>query len=415
MKILISGAGIAGPTFAYWASLNPDNQITILERAPKFLSYGQNIDITGSARVVIKKMGLLDEVKGKNTTEMGTRFIGPDGQPFAPFPVRANAADASPTSEYEILRGDLASVLFESTKDKPNVSYLFGVSISSVVENTDESVTVQLSNNEEKTYDLLVAADGQWSKTRKATFLPEDLTVVDKEAYTAFWTIEKEAHDVNWWSIYHALGSRVITVRPDPYNTMRTTFSFMPSTKESKREWEQAARGDRQTKEDMLRKTFADAGWEIPRLLKGLEDAEDFYFAGLQQIKMKRWSTGRVVLLGDAAHAPTPLTGMGTSLALVGAYVLAGEISKLEEGQPLATAFQSYETAYRPFVTKIQYLPSFVPAIAHPGTPLKRWIFQTSIAIVAFLLDMACKVPYIANMLNTDDKEDFPLPNYFGR
>ena len=126
LNVLISGAGIAGPTLAFFLA-KTGARITIVEKAKALLPHGQNIDIQGSALTVISKMGLMDKIRAANTTEKGTQFIDPDGKPFAFIPVVKGAP--SPTSEFEILRGDLAKILNDSVKDLPNVDYLLDTTI----------------------------------------------------------------------------------------------------------------------------------------------------------------------------------------------------------------------------------------------------------------------------------------------
>lgn len=127
MRVLISGAGIAGPTLAYFLA-KTGARITVVEKAKYLLPHGQNVDMEGSALTVIKKMGLMDLVRKFNTTEKGTQFIDPKGQPFAQLPVRQDAA-VSLSSQFEILRADLAKILYEAAKDHPNVDYLFDTTI----------------------------------------------------------------------------------------------------------------------------------------------------------------------------------------------------------------------------------------------------------------------------------------------
>ena len=407
MHILISGAGIAGPALAWWLA-KTGARITIVEKARSLLPHGQNIDISGSARTVIKMMGLKEKVLELNTTEKGTKFIDANGTPYASFPVREGFA-ASPTSEWEILRGDLAMVLYEATKDFPNVEYVFGTTISKVISNDDDSVKVILSNGETKEYDLLVAADGQWSKVRKACFPPESITVVDKNMYIGYFTIPRLPSDNDWWNIYQALDSRIISVRPDPHGTIRAMLTLMPCTAAQKHAWQEASKSDRQTQQDLLRKKFADAGWQAHRLLDAMDQAPDFYFQAVQQIKMAKWSSSRVICLGDTAYAPTPLTGMGTSLAVIGAYVLAGELSKLDEGEHPARALEAYEDVVRPFVEEAQYIPFFIPGLAHPETAWKRWLLRMLLSVLVFITSFTWLVERFGK---NDDAEDFKLPQY---
>lgn len=405
MRVLISGAGIAGPTLA-WFLAKAGAQVEVIERSPALLPHGQNIDIQGSAVTAIKKIGLLDEVRRLNTTERGSRFIDPKGRPFAPFP--QDGSSASLTSEFEILRGDLAVILYKATKDHPNVNYLLGTTISKVLSKDVDSVKVELSNGEVREVDLLVAADGQWSRVRKQCFPPEHVTVVDKGMYVVYWTIPRLPSDDNWWNIYLALKSRIITLRPDPHGTIRAMFTRMPCNDVERVAWSQASKGDRQMQEELVRREFADAGWQAQRLLDAMNQAPDFYFQTIQQIKMSRWSSGRVVCLGDTAYAPTPLTGMGTSLAIIGAYVLAGELSKLDKGEHPSKALEAYETTFRPFVEEVQKIPSFVPAIAHPETAWRRWLFHT----VVWGASKIAAIPWFPGRPAESNDDGFRLPQY---
>ncbi|GME48713.1 2-polyprenyl-6-methoxyphenol hydroxylase [Neofusicoccum parvum] len=407
MRVLISGAGVAGPALA-WFLAKAGARVTVVEKSNSILSHGQNIDVNGSALTVLKKMGLMDELRRFNTTEKGTEFIDPRGRPFAPFPVKEGSS-ASPTSEFEILRGDLARILNEASKDHPNVNYLLGTTITKVISNDENSVKVELSNGEVQQFALLVAADGQWSRVRKQCFPVESVNVVDKGMYTAYWTTPRQPGDTDWWKIYHALGSRILSLRPDPHGTMRACVALMPCTDAQKKAWQEASRSDRQTQEELLRREFRDAGWLAPRLLDSMDQAPDFYFQAVQQIRMSKWSNSRVICLGDAAYAPTPLTGAGASLAINGAYVLAGELSKLDEGEHPAKALDAYESQFRPFVEETQNIPSFIPSVAHPATAWKRWLLQSFFV----LLSKVVAIPWLVKTFDKDNNsEDFPLPQY---
>ena len=353
-------------------------------------------------------MGLIDEVRRHNTTETGSQFIDPKGRPFAKFPL-TDGSSASLTSEYEILRGDLAKVLYEATKDFPNVDCLFGTTIKKVLSNDENAVKVELSNGKIQQSDLLVAADGQWSKIRKQCFPADSVGVVDKGMYVTYFTVPRLAGDNDWWNIYHGLKSRIITTRPDPYGTIRAMLTMMPSTDSQKRQWEEASKSGREAQEALLKKEFADGGWQAQRLLESMSQAADFYFQVVQQIKMSKWSTGRVICLGDTAYAPTPLTGMGTSLAILGAYVLAGELSVLKAGEHPSKALDAYETAFRPFVEDSQSIPPFIPDVAFPRTAFKRWLLQSFVSGVAKIV----AIPWIRKRMgDSQNEENFDLPRY---
>jgi 2-polyprenyl-6-methoxyphenol hydroxylase-like FAD-dependent oxidoreductase len=407
MRVLISGAGIAGSTLA-WYLAKTKAHITVLEKSPTLLPHGQNVDLQGSAVTVIEKMGLLEQVRQANTREIGTQFIDSKGTPFATFPV-TEGSTVSLTSEYEILRGDLAKILYTATKDFPNIKYVFGTTIDEVVSNSEDGVTVRLSDGKVRDFDLLVAADGQWSKVRKQCFPLDQVKAVDTGMYSVYYTVPRMPHDNDWWNIYVALKSRIITTRPDPYGTIRAMFTIMPSAKAQDAAWKEAGRSDRTTQEKLLREEFADAGWEAERLLDAIHKTPDFYFHVIHQIKMTKWYSSRIVCLGDTAYAPSPLTGMGTSLAIIGAHVLAGELSNLEDGESPLKALEAYEKTLRHFVEESQKIPPFFPAIAHPGSAWKRWLLQGFVGIVS----RAVATSWIASRIGQkSDYDKFPLPEY---
>jgi 2-polyprenyl-6-methoxyphenol hydroxylase-like FAD-dependent oxidoreductase len=412
MRVLISGAGIAGPTLA-WFLAKTGARVTIVEKSNSILPHGQNIDLQGSAVTAVKKMGLMEQVRRFNTTEKGSQFIDPKGRPFAQFPINeGEGRSASLTSEFEILRGDLAAILYEATKDHPDINYLFGTTIKEVVSNDNDTVKVQLSDGEVKEFDLLVAADGQWSKVRKHCFPPESVNVVDTNMYAVYYTVPRLPSDNNWWNIYVALESRIITLRPDPHGTIRAMFTRMPCNEAQKKAWFEASRSDKHTQRELLRREFEDAGWQAERLLDAMDQAPDFYFQAIQQIKMTKWSNSRIVCLGDTAYAPTPLTGNGTSLAITGAYILAGELSKLNEGDHPSKALEAYENIFRPFVVEMQKIPPFVPAIAHPETAWRRWLFQAFVSIISKVVATPWIVNRIRHESNESNHDHFPLPQY---
>ncbi|CZR51751.1 related to salicylate 1-monooxygenase [Phialocephala subalpina] len=409
MRVLISGAGIAGPALA-WFLAKTGARITVVEKASSLLPHGQNVDITGSAITAVKKMGLMTEFRKYHTKECGTQLIDLNGKPFAPFPIKEGST-ASFTSEFEILRGDLAKLFYEATKDHPNVNYLFGTTISKIISNDDVSVKVELSNGDMHESDLLVAADGQWSKVRKQVFPKEDITVVDKDMYVVYYTIPRLPIDNDWWNVYGALRSRVITLRPDPHGTIRAMFMLMPCNKTQKQAWQEASRSDRKTQQELVRREFADAGWQTQRFLDAMDSAPDFYFQACQQIKMKDWSKSRIVCVGDAAYAPTPLTGAGTTLAITGAYILAGELCKLEDGEHPSKALEAFENTFKPFVEQVQSIPFFIPAIAFPTSAWKIWVLQSCLSALSKFVATSWFAKRFGRTPESND-DGFPLPAY---
>src|SRR6218665_1773797 len=190
-KVLISGASIAGPTLAFWLA-KYGYQVTVVERAASLRLGGQNIDISGPAEEVINKMRIKTAVRDANTGEIGLQFIGQDDQPKASFPKEAALTG---THELEIIRGDLVSILYDSTKQ--NVTYQFDDSITEVEQHPDH-VRVTFSSGKTETFQLVIAADGIHSSTRELVFGKEPVFKY-LGLYIAYMTIPRHKNDTQWW------------------------------------------------------------------------------------------------------------------------------------------------------------------------------------------------------------------------
>lgn len=390
-KVLISGASIAGPTLAFW--LNKYGfDVTVVERSSALRLGGQNIDIRDAARKVAEKMGIAEEILAANTGELGIQFINNKNQACASFP--ASGADSF-TSEMEIIRGDLVNILYNHTKN--DVEYLFGKYITAIDE-AEQDVTVTYSDGQQAKFDLIVASDGVRSKTRDLMFGNEaELKFIG--LYNVYLTIPKTQKDTNWARWYNAPGSRVLMLRPDNEGTIRASFSFLSPDKS----YQKLSRGEQKK---FLTDKLAGAGWEAPRLSRAIEDSDDFYFDAVSQVIAPRWSKGRLAMIGDAAYCPTPISGMGTSLAIVGAYILAGE---LMQNQNHTKAFEKFEKKLRPYVKTVQSLPPGAPWIVHPKSSWGVKVLNTIAGIIAS--DFFQRIVKIFKGKQVI-KDDFSLPYY---
>lgn len=364
-KILIAGASIAGPTLAYWLH-RYGFEVTVVERSPALRLGGQNIDVKGAAREIVRRMGIEGEILAANTGEIGVQFINRHNRIKAAFP-KGNGGGL--TSELEILRGDLVSILYEHTK--ADVDYQFGKYITAITQ-SDSGAEVTFSNQERASFDLVIAADGVRSTTRQLMFGNEAKTKY-LGLYTVYLTIPKTESDTQWARWYNAPQSRVILLRPDNKGTTRASFNFL--SKDNGYEKLSAPE-----KKQLLQDRLAGAGWEGPRLAAAIAQNNDIYFDTVSQIKAPRWHNGRLAMIGDAAYCPTPISGMGTALAITGAYLLAGELSRHDD---YAQAFAAYEKRMRPYVNSAQRLPPGVPWIVYPKTRLGVAILNRLIGIVA--------------------------------
>ena len=350
-KILITGASVAGNACAWWLG-RAGYDVTVVERAPAFRDGGQNVDVRGVGRTVLRQMGLEDAALAAGTGEEGTAWVEEDGSIAAQF-LTAEIGRDGPTAEMEILRGDLARLLYDGARAQ--ATYRFGDHVVGIEQGGDAAVTFASGTTER--YDAVIVAEGVGSTTRDLVFpgenrpRPMNLTI-------AYFTIPRRGDDDRLWRWYHAPGGRSVSLRPDRHGTTRAMLTVQKAPGDEA-EWDPAAQ------KAWLHATFADAGWQAPRVLAGLDKATDVYVDALRQVRLPRWSNGRVVVLGDAAWCVTPIGGVGTTLAVTGARVLAGEIIR---APTLADAFAGYEAAMRPMVEKAQGVPSIVPRLANPHT-----------------------------------------------
>ena len=367
-RVLISGASIAGPAAAYWLAAYGWN-VTVIERAAELREGGHNIDIRGAGREVARRMGIEQTIREATTGEKGTRFISMDGDTVAEFPASASDTGGA-TAELEILRGELARIIVEA--GSPDIEYIFDDVIAGVTETADE-VTVSFRHGPDRSFDALLIAEGMNSRTRALVFGDEP-AIRPLGMYTAYFTVDRTPNDDGWARWYNTTRGRSALLRPDNKGTTRAALSFLSGPegyKDLPLSRQKAAISSR----------FADSGWEIPRILKGLETAEDMYLDYLGQVHAPSWSSGRVMLLGDAAYCASPISGMGTSLALVGAYVLAGEL----ESHPGDTgaASREYDRLMRPYVRQAQQLPPGAPRLANPKTRTGLALFSTALKLGA--------------------------------
>jgi 2-polyprenyl-6-methoxyphenol hydroxylase-like FAD-dependent oxidoreductase len=333
LDVLIVGSGIAGPCFAFWLhKFMPSSKITILERAPEPRLGGQAVDLRSAAVPIVQRMGLLQAVKEKTTTEVGMDFVYADGKTKATFPASGNAEQQScelcksnnqhqfakectVTSEFEILRGDMAKILYDTTKDMDGIKYVFDETIASIEEKLAGKVEVTFVNRLQPTsYDLVVGADGMMSRTRRNIFghgPKNDDYLYRLGQYGAYFTIPKTEDDTQIAQWYNASRGRLILKRPDQYGTTRVYIAVTDTNLSRFDEIDAKLKAKGQEEQQKwFEKEFEGAGWQSDRVIKGMKESKDFYMQQIAQVKMPEWSKGHVVLVGDAAYAPSPISGV---------------------------------------------------------------------------------------------------------
>jgi 2-polyprenyl-6-methoxyphenol hydroxylase-like FAD-dependent oxidoreductase len=392
LRIVINGAGIAGPSLAYWLSKS-GHQVLLVEQSPQLRSGGYVIDFWGVGYDIAEKMGLVPKIRQLGYEVKEVRFVGRDGRRRGGFPaeVFVRMTNGRFTS---LRRSDLAAAIYLALDGK--VETLFGDSVAAITEEGD-CVRVGFEHAAEREVDLVVGADGLHSRVRQLAFGPQkDFEVTLGYHVAAF---ETEAYRPRDELVYvsHAVPGRQVSrfaMRDD-----KTLFLFVfrdeygsgqsPSTDEERK--------------SELRHVFADVGWECPQILAAMKDAREVYFDRVSQIRMDRWTASRTALIGDAAACVSLLAGEGTGLAMAESYALAGELRSCSGDH--RQAFARYERRMKPFLARKQksaakFASSFAP--------------KSTFGIVARdLVTLTLRIPIVANaVIGRDLRDDIELPDY---
>ena len=368
--VLISGASIAGPTLAYWLrqyGFTP----TVVERAPALREGGYKVDIRGSATGVLERMGLLGEVQRASTDMRGTSFVNRANKPIATM--SADFFMGRTGDDAEIMRGDLARIIYAATQ--PDVEYLFGDSISAL-EQHDQGVDVTFAHGTPRRFDLVVGADGLHSNVRALAFGDEQRFARYLGSHIAIFTIPNYL-DLDRWELFYSVPGKMVNIystRQSPEAKALFAFTTPPLS---------YSRQDTAQQKQILADAFRGVQWQVPRLLEYMREAPDFYFDSLSQIHMDTWSSGRAALVGDAAYCPSPASGQGTSLALVGAYVLAGELARA--GGDHRTAYARYAKEMRGYVEQNLTLGQKMAKEMVPESRVQLWLRNQMMRALPYL------------------------------
>ncbi|MFD7153280.1 FAD-dependent monooxygenase [Kribbella sp. NPDC059898] len=305
-------------------------RVTVVERAPELRAGGYKIDIRGAAIDVVERMGLKDRLEGLETDMRFMSFVNGAGKRMVDVP--ADLFMGRGEADLEVMRGDLSRILYDETRG--SVEYLFGEIVTGMDADTGE---VTFGQAAPRSFDLVFGADGLHSAVRELALGGDALD--DLGHLVSIGTVPNHL-ELDRWELIYSVPGRTVNL----YSTAGSADAkvlFLTATPDGGFD-----RHDRPGQLQILEDRFRGAGWDTDRLLDGIAQADDFYFDTVSQVRLERYSRGRVALLGDAAYCPSFASGQGTSLALVGAYVLAGELSRSEP----AVAFTQYERLMRPYV-----------------------------------------------------------------
>ncbi|MFE6281738.1 FAD-dependent monooxygenase [Streptomyces sp. NPDC057877] len=351
--VLISGASVAGPALAYWLH-RYGYAVTVVEKAGTPRDGGYPVDVRGTALEVVRRMGVLPQLRKAHIELRRLTFLDEDGGRVAslhPHTVTGGVAG----QDLEVRRGDLTRALYAAVRD--DVEFLFSDSIDTLRQ-SGHGVDVTFRGGGRRTFDVVVGADGVHSRTRELLFGPEERFHRYLGYCFGVFTMPNRlglSHETVMWNAPGRAAALYAVEDGDEVHAFLTFAHPAPPFD---------AFRDPAAQRGLLAEVFADAGWEVPGMLAALRGADDLFFDGVSQIRMPRWSGGRVALVGDAAYAPSFLTGQGTSLALVGAYMLAASLADRDH----TAGFAAYEHHTREFVTLNQELVGEGGATLFPTT-----------------------------------------------
>jgi 2-polyprenyl-6-methoxyphenol hydroxylase-like FAD-dependent oxidoreductase len=392
MRVAINGAGIAGPCLAYWLQRS-GHEVVLIEKAPQFRTGGYAVDFWGVGYTVAERMGILPEVRERGYTFRELRIVDERGRKVGGFSteVLLQSMKGRFTS---VPRGDLAVAIYRTIENR--VETLFGNSISAIDEHAT-GVLVSFEHGAAREFDLVIGADGLHSIVRDLVFGPE--RQFEKQLGYRVATFEVEGYrprDELVGVTYTTPGRQVgrFALRGD-----RTMFAFLFSSEKLTSPEPLNAK----ERKAVLHQVFADAGWECRQILQAMDPISDVYYDRVSQIRMDRWSKGRVVLIGDAAACVSLLAGEGAGLAMTEAYVLAGELNRA--GPDYQAAYRRYEQQLRPFVEGKQKSARYFASAFVPKTRFGVWLRNQVTKLMAF--------PPIAHYFFLRQlRKDFDLPNY---
>ena len=362
-RVLISGASVAGPALAYWLH-RYGIDVTVVEKAGAVRSGGYPIDVRGTAVDVVDRMGVLPQLRAAHIDTQRISVLNRAGKTVAAFGPD-DLTGGQPGQDLELPRGELTSILYAQTRDR--VEYVFNDSIATLTQHADR-VDVTFDVGGPRSFDYVIGADGLHSNTRRLAFGPE--------------------RDYHHYLGYCFAGFAV----PNPGLAQEAILQNTPGRLSAlyavgKQPWvhallafaspEPARRQSVEEVRELVGRAFAGIGGETPGLVAALRDADDIYFDTVSQIRMPNWINGRVILAGDAAYAPSFLSGQGTSLALAGAYVLAGE---LRNG-----TLPAYETTMRDYVTRNQALADSAGIGILPRSQAQLWLRNQAFRLLPLL------------------------------
>ncbi len=369
-EVLVSGASVAGTAAAFWLGRHGFS-VTVVERHRGPRPGGQAIDVRGPALTVLERMGLLGAAQKRKTQIRGSSVVDRDGNELSRDTESTPTGGPIESPSIELLRDDLIELLYGASQW--TAEYLFDDTITAL-DDDGAAVRVTFERAAPRSFDLVVGADGLHSNVRRLVFGPEEDFIERLGTHAAIFTVPNFL-DLDYWQMWHYGDSTMAGVYSARNNAeARAMVGFMDTDL-------RIDYRDTPAQFAELERRMAGDGWVRQQLLEYMREAPDFYFDEMSQIKMDRWSGGRVALVGDAGYCCSPLSGQGTSVALLGAYILAGELKGASQDEMVdhEAGFASYHREFSDYVKRNQWLVvDNIPG----GAPIPQEVFDRIVASI---------------------------------
>jgi 2-polyprenyl-6-methoxyphenol hydroxylase-like FAD-dependent oxidoreductase len=368
--VLVSGASVAGAAAAFWLGRHGFS-VTVVECHQGPRPGGQAIDVRGPALTVLERMGLLGAAQKRKTQIQGSSVVDRDGNELSRDVESTPTGGPIDSPDIELLRDDLVELLYGASQW--TTEYLFDDTITAI-DDDGAAVRVTFERAAPRSFDLVIGADGLHSNVRRLVFGPEENFIEKLGTHAAIFTVPNFL-DLDYWQMWHYGDSTMAGVYSARNNAeARAMLGFMGTDL-------RIDYRDTEAQFAELERRMAGDGWVRPQLLEYMRNAPDFYFDEMSQIKMDRWSRGRVALVGDAGYCCSPLSGQGTSVALLGAYILAGELKAASHDGTVdyEAGFANYHREFSDYVKRNQWL--VVDNIAG-GAPIPQEVFDRIVASI---------------------------------
>jgi 2-polyprenyl-6-methoxyphenol hydroxylase-like FAD-dependent oxidoreductase len=392
MRIAINGAGIAGPTLAWWLRKS-GHDVLLIEQSRALRSGGYAIDFWGVGYDIAEKMGLRPRITALGYEVKEMRYVDDCGRKRGGFPL--DILDRITGGRYtQVRRADLAAAIYQALDGE--VETIFGDSIAAV-DDRGHCVRIAFEHAAAREVDLVIGADGLHSRVRELAFGPESQFEVPLGYHVAAFEVDGYPRRDELVAVSHAIPGRQVlrvSLRDD-----KTLFLFV-----FRDEYILAAHPtNEKERKAVLGSVFAGMGWECPRILAAMDQAGDIYFDRVSQIRMPRWSQGRIALVGDAAACVSLLAGEGTGLAMAEAYFLAGELEN--SGGDHISAFASYQERLMPLLKRKQ---ASAAKLGSSFAPKSAWGI-----VLRNQASRLLQIPFLANaLIGRVMRDDIELPDY---